>query len=380
MKTIETFAEYFCLNSDRDNFFIDEARDWQLVFGSRKYKEGVDVMLDQAIATKRPPRLVWVGDFGVGKTHHINYTYNRILDEKLPFHVIKMETPDLEDNSEFNILFQRMINEIGFKFFKEHLVAHISKQAGWLDAITPIDIRKALRQLALNEEVAELAWKFICGKALAKDERAQVGVSKLQIDDSEEFASVMKAIAQVIRFQSKDKKTLIYLIDEVEGLLAITKPNAVNLWTNALRKILDIDEVGAIFAIGSQDLNAIPPIMMQGPIIRRFGQQNYVQISTYEFTEACGFLKGLFLSFVDPAKRAALETAEGFTSKADYDSATYPFMANALEGYCQYLVSESGRSKPAQFLLALNTTLNAAMREGKKVVDRAFLELRGEWQ
>jgi hypothetical protein len=378
MKPVVTFADFFCLKDGRDNFFIDESKDWQLVFGALRYKKGVDEMLDQAIVTKRAPRLVWVGDFGVGKTHHINYTYHRILSEQLPFHVIKMETPDLGSNSEVNILFQRMVNEIDFKFFRDLLNSHIAQQPGWLETITPLDIRKALRQMALNLDVAELAWGFLCGRTLGKDQRL-VGVSKVQIDDSEEFASVISAIAQIIREQTPDKKSLLYLIDEVEGLGAVTKPDAVNLWTNALRKILDVTEVGAIFAIGAQDLNSIPPIMLQGPIVRRFGQQNYVKLDTYEVTEAQAFLKELFASFVDPIKRSALEAKDGLNKKSDYDSATYPFTSGAIEGYSEWLVSETGRSKPAQFLLSLNATLNAAKREGKQVVDRAFCELRGEW-
>lgn len=379
MKPTETFADYFCLNIDRDNFFIDEAKDWQLVFGASTYKKGVDAMLDQSIVTRRAPRLVWVGDFGVGKTHHLNYTYNRILAEHLPFHVIRMETPDLASNSEFNILFQRMVNEIGMKFFRDLLTSHITSNAGWLDTITPLDIRKALRQLALNDEVAELAWNFLCGRTLAKDERKGVGVSKTQINDSEEFASVISAIAHVIRAQTPDKKSLLYLIDEVEGLEAVTRADAANLWGNALRKILDVTDVGAIFAIGAQDLISIPPIMQQGPVVSRFGQQNFVKLESYDVIEAQCFLKDLFAEFVDSKKRTALEAKEDLTIVPDYDSSTYPFTSSALEGYSGWLVSESGRSKPRQFLNALNATLNDAKAQGIHVVDRAFCELRGEW-
>src|SRR2546421_1375290 len=97
--TTRTYAEYYCLKDGIDNLFIDETRDWNLVLGSKANKQRVDEMLVQSIVSKRPPRLVWVGDFGVGKTHHINYTDNKIRTEALPFKTIRLELPDVIDSS-----------------------------------------------------------------------------------------------------------------------------------------------------------------------------------------------------------------------------------------------------------------------------------------
>jgi len=76
---MKTFAEHFCLKDGRDNFFIDETRDSQLVLGSRKYKKTVDEMLDAAIASRRPPRLGWVGDFGVARPTTLTTPTTRFL-------------------------------------------------------------------------------------------------------------------------------------------------------------------------------------------------------------------------------------------------------------------------------------------------------------
>jgi hypothetical protein len=377
---MKTFAEHFCLKDGRDNFFIDESRDSQLVLGSRKYKKTVDEMLDAAIASRRPPRLVWVGDFGVGKTHHINYTDNKISTEAKPFKVIRMDLPDVVDNSDFNVLFERMVGEIGLNFFKPLLVEQIQAEPKWLDTITPLDIKKALRQLALNEDVAESAWDFLCGRKLAKDERAQVGVSKLQLDDSEEFASVLQHIATVIRSRTPDHRVLLYLVDEVEGLGVVTRANAANKWILALRKILDITDIGIIFAIGSLSLNEIPTILTNGAIIRRFGNENYVVLQPFEINETKSFVQELLAQFVEPNRRAAVETKEKLLAKSDYDPAFYPFMKDAFEGYCEHLIGDTARAKPAQFQLKLHATLSAALKEDKSVIDRPFLEGRGEWQ
>ena len=377
---MKTFAEHFCLKDGRDNFFIDESRDSQLVLGSTKYKKTVDEMLEAAIASRRPPRLVWVGDFGVGKTHHINYTDNKISGQMLPFKVARMELPDVEDKSDFNVLFERMVDQIDLSFFKPLLDAQIQAEPKWLDTITPLDIKKALRQLAFNDEVRDLAWDFLCGRKLAKDEKAQVGVSKLQLDDSEEFASALQNLAYVIRSRTPDRRVLLYLVDEVEGLGAVTNANAHNKWVLALRKILDINDIGVILAIGAQSLQEIPTILQNGAIMRRFGLENYVTLLPYDINETKSFLQELFNHFVDPTKRTVVEKDDKLLVKSDYDPQFYPFMKDAFEGYCEHLIGDTARAKPAQFLLRVHATLSAALKEGKNVIDRPFLEGRGEWQ
>lgn len=377
---MKTFAEHFCLKDGRDNFEINEQRDWQLILGTKKYKKTVDEMLDAAIASRRPPRLVWVGDYGVGKTHHINYASNKITEGDLPFKVVRMELPDVQDNSEFNVLFERMVNEIGFTYFRKLLTAQINADNLWLDTVTPSDVKKALRQMALNEDVADSAWDFLCGRRLGKDQKAQVGVSKVQLADSEEYASVIHNIAEIIKARTEDRRILLFLVDEVEGLRAVSKANAVNKWVLAVRKILDIKEIGAIFAVGAQSLNEIPSILQDGAVIRRFGQQNYVYLENYDTSDTKSFISQLLATFIDPEKKALLETREALESKANYDSALYPFTADGFEGYCQWLVSEQQRAKPAEFLTKLHATLGAALKDAKILVDRAFLENRGEWQ
>lgn len=377
---MKLFAEHFCLKEGRDNFEINEQRDWQLILGTKKYKKTVDEMLDAAVSSRRPPRLVWVGDFGVGKTHHINYAYNKITKESLPFRVIKMELPDVQDNSSFNILYDRMVNEIGLTYFRPLLVEHIEAEKGWLETVVPSDVRKAFRQLYMGDDAVEPVWRFLCGRKLTDKERSAATVSKNQLDDSEEYASVIQNIAQVIKARTTDKRLLLFLVDEVEGLKAVSKANAHNKWVLAIRKILDIKELGAIFAVGGQNLQDIPLILNDGAIIRRFGQQNYVLLEQYDNSETKSFLAELLTKFVDPTKKAVVEAKEKLSSKPSYDTNLYPFMADAFEGYCQYLVSEQGRAKPSEFLTKLHATLGAALKDGKAVVDRAFLEQRGEYQ
>jgi hypothetical protein len=307
---------------------------------------------------------------------------HKIMAADLPFKVVSMELPDVEDNSPFNTLYERMVNEIGYAYFRALLIEQVQAEPKWLDTVSPSDIKKALRQLALNDEVAEAAWDFLCGRKLGKDERARVGVSKVQLDDSEEYAGVIRSISQVISARTPDRRILLFVIDEGEGLKRITKANAFGKWVQALRKTLDIKEVGAIFAVGAQEgLQGLPAILKEdGAIVRRFGQQNYIVLEQYDTNETKSFLSELFAKFVDPAKRASLEAKEALASKPGYDPTLYPFMADAFEGYCRYLVSEQALAKPAEFLTKLHATLGAALRDGRPIIDRAFLEDRSEWE
>jgi len=374
------FAEHFCLKNGRDNFFVKEPEDSHLILGSKKYKTIVDDMLDAAIASQRPPRLVWVGDFGAGKTHYLNYTDRKITDAGMPFKVVRMELPDVVDNSEFSVLFERMMTEIGMEYFRDLLKDHISAEPKWLDSIMPLDIQTALRQVAVNPVVAELAWDFLCGRKLAKDEKARVGVSNLQLDNSEAYASVLQHVSRVIRERTEGGKVLLYLVDEVEGLDKVSKPNAQHKWVLALRKILDINDIGIILAIGAQGLHGIPEIVTKGEIMRRIGEQQYILLEPYDVNQAKSFIQELFIEFVDQDKLKVVEKSEDLTSVPGYMRSSFPFTEEALEAYCTNLLADSDRAKPAQFLHRLHATLSAALKEGKHVIDRSFLESRDEWQ
>jgi hypothetical protein len=373
------FGDFFCLKDGRDNFDIRENEDWELVLGFKKGKEHIDMVFTKALLEKKAPHLVYWGSFGCGKTHHLNYAKGKVKAENLPFKVIMFQLPDVVGNSPFNKLFEKMVNEVGMHKFRPMLNAQVMQDPAWVDSISPMDVQQAFKQLALNESVANAAWTYLSGIKLDNIQKGQVGVTKNQLNESEEFASVLSIITTVIRNQTEDNQTLLYLIDEAEGLADVNKPDSAKIWRNSLRKLMDNDSLGMLFTIAAESLQNIPAIMSSPEIVRRIAQDNFVPLEAFTLGETQNFLKELLNEFIDSEKLSVLEESEGFTDNPDYDRKTYPFTKSAFEGYCNYLVAENRLAKPSEFLKRIGNTTTSAQIANIRLIDRAWLESLGQY-
>ena len=74
MTTKPTFQEWFCLRENRRNFQIDPVRDQAFLFGKREWEEEINSRLRRAQLLGTPVRLLWWGQFGIGKTHRLRHT------------------------------------------------------------------------------------------------------------------------------------------------------------------------------------------------------------------------------------------------------------------------------------------------------------------
>src|SRR5688572_7287567 len=69
-----TFQEWFCLRENRRNFQIDPVRDQEYLFGETGWAQDIDTRLKRAQLLGTPVRLVWWGQYGIGKTHRLRHT------------------------------------------------------------------------------------------------------------------------------------------------------------------------------------------------------------------------------------------------------------------------------------------------------------------
>lgn len=374
-----TLNDFFCLKDEYDGFRISAIRNAKMIFGDQRVKELVDQMLAASQISNKAPLLVWHGDYGCGKTHHLNYTRVTIKENSLPFKVVMFDCPDLIDKSEYNLLHYKLVDQIGFDYFQPLIKKQIRENPDWLDDMSfPQDVAIALEDLcSRNEKKAKDAWMYLAGKPTAKD--SNIGVTKKELNESVEFAYVLSALAYVIKKQSDDKQTLLFLIDEAEGMQAITNKNAQTIWIKSLRRLVEIEYLGIIFSVGAQSARFIPQVFMAPEVVRRIGFDNYVSLEAYDFAEVEKFMKGLFGEFIHLEKLSKLETSNNLTSIANYDRTTFPFTSDALDGYCKFLVRDRTNAKPSEFLHKLQETTLQAVMSGTQIIDRTFLENRGEF-
>ena len=97
--TTATIQQYFCLTSNRANFDLDPAADSDFLFGDPRWGEDVGKRLQRSHVMGRPLRLVWWGQYGIGKTHRLRYVKKLIERDGHPYFPCFAVASDFEDRA-----------------------------------------------------------------------------------------------------------------------------------------------------------------------------------------------------------------------------------------------------------------------------------------
>ncbi|HEY3853691.1 MAG TPA: hypothetical protein VGO67_04775 [Verrucomicrobiae bacterium] len=369
---MSTFTNFYFLKNNRANFELDVRKDAKLVFGYTKLKDLVDSMLGDATISGTPPKSFWWGQYGCGKTHHLHYT-EQTINAVMPFRVVRFDLPEVTSKSLFNDLQLNLVTRIDLAYFRPLLISRYQADLTWLQHLSiPPDVRQAFNTIISNEMRALEAWRFLAG--IKTDDPGGIGVTKKQLTEGEEFAAAIATIAEVIHLQ--ENKMLLYLIDEAEGLSAVTNADSQKKWAHSLRKCLDL-RVGFVLAIAAEKQQYIPEILQAQEVWRRVGDDYIVALQALRVPEIEGFLRGLLHAFIDEQKLIAAEGAGTFANYPLYDRSTFPFTQEALTGYAKYLGHNQQNSKPSEILKNLQKISHAAVRVDKRVIDKDFLTTAG---
>src|SRR5882762_9466323 len=126
-----TFAEWFCLKAGRDNFQIRPDRDHQFMFGNVAWRDGIRRELERALLLHKPVRIVWWGDYGIGKTQRLRYMEHLINTEftgcEPSFYPVVVTTRDLQDKSGFEQLHYELISRLRFDQMRQATIAYAKK-------------------------------------------------------------------------------------------------------------------------------------------------------------------------------------------------------------------------------------------------------------
>lgn len=382
-----SFAEWFCLNDDRVNFQIRPERDSQLMFGNAGWRDGIRRELERALLLHNPVRIVWWGDYGIGKTQRLRYMEHLInteFAERTPsFYPVVVTTRDLQDKSGFEQLHYELVSRLKFDEMRKATISYAKKL--WTGTVGPIpfeqlttseDVLNAFRVLgADNERFAETAWRFLSGQNIG-NEMLVANVHKGYLDSSIEFADVLKVFATVIEVELG--KQLFYMVDQVEALSKITNKNAEARWVETFRGLLDIPNLSIVLALGASRLDGIPSIVYAAEIVRRFTVDKYIQMPAYETADAEAFVVDLLGALVDPTKRTSLEDTESLKATVPgYRSEFYPFTEKAFHKFCRYFGEQPKIGKPAEIIPKLDFLAAEAYMQSKRVIDEDFLVGQG---
>lgn len=380
-----TISDHFCLKEGRSNFDLDPSSDSEFLFGEPRWAEEVDKRLQRAHVMGRPFRLVWWGQYGIGKTHRLRYTKRLIERKGYPYYPCFLIAADLEDKSGFDRLHGQLVNSIGFDTARSLMEAYILRiRTG--ESVRSIeevsegapDVVTAVKGLGSgNPKVATASWRYLAGQKLSANEMALAGTTKHEIDTSHEFATVHAVFAHVIEMQMEGKK-LLYLIDEAENLTKIKNKNAAARWQESIRALLDVKNVGLVLAVGAENMQGIPSVVLMPDIVRRIQKDNYEQMAAYKTATAEKFLIDLLGTVIDPACRAAKESAQGWaTGTNDYEATLYPFTKSAFEIFCNSATNDPRTAKPSEILNALNNAAYETLLANEQLISTQVLNSLG---
>src|SRR5207253_970758 len=123
---VASISDWFCLKPGKLNFTIIPERDQAFLFGKAQWRDEIDRQLNLPIVLREPVRLVWWGDFGIGKTQRLQYMRHVIQHDNLPFYAVSVTCRDLKTKSGFGDLHYDLVNNMGFSQVRE-IVAGYNK-------------------------------------------------------------------------------------------------------------------------------------------------------------------------------------------------------------------------------------------------------------
>lgn len=379
--THESIRDYFCLRQGRANFDLDPLTDGRFLFGDATWAEDIQKRLQRASVMGRPFRLVWWGQYGIGKTHKLRYTEKLIDSQGYQYYPRYLVASDLEDKSGFDRLQSQMTGALGYETMHRFTEAYTLKIRTGAPirsieelADTNHDVAQAVKALGSdNANLANAGWQYLSGTKLSANEMALAAVSKPAIDTANEYAAVHHVFAAIIEHETGGKK-LLYLIDEVENLGKIKNKNSATRWQEAIRCLLDVKEVGLVFAIGAENFQGVPSIIIMPDIVRRIQMQNYDQMPAFKPATAERFIRDLLAAVINPDCRAGLETAHGWVDGTnDYESAVYPFTRSAFRLFCDHATVDPKTAKPSEILEALNNAAYEALTAKQSLITEEIL-------
>jgi hypothetical protein len=372
------FPDWFCLSDGRRNFQIDPVRDKAFLFGETTWERDIDTRLRRAQLLGEPVRLVWWGQYGIGKTHRLRHTEHLVGTHGYRYHTSYVVAADIQDKTGFDRLHYELVNSLSKDRMREHVSSYLLKlrtQPDTMPALTDVarnvgDVEAALRSFGGdNEQLVTPAWRFLCGLELKGNDLALANVTKSALDSSLDFIAVLSALASI--FALETGKEVLFLVDECENLARVTNKAAENRWQESIRSLLDLKNIGLVMAVGAERQDNLPKIILQPDIVRRIQKDNYVQMAAFTKSVARNFIEGMLKQWVDPAKVATRE--DELRGDPGFEETCFPFTRNSFDKFCEWAVVDPRAAKPSVIIDKLNSIAAEAYFRDSRLITADIL-------
>lgn len=379
------FAKWFCLKAERRNFSIDPLEDNSCLFGDPEEDANIKNRLHRAQLLSVPVRLVWLGQYGIGKTHRLRHTSHTIKANEFRYRPYYVVCGDIDDKTRFDRLHYQLVNTLEREPMRQLVTEYLLRIRNGeplpkFDEIcgTSSDAARAFENFGSgNPQLALPAWQFLCGLTLKGNEIQLAGVTKPALNLTNDYVAVLATLATIFEKQTGDQ--LFYLIDETEKLTRVTNKAAEAAWNETLRAMLDIKNLNVIMTVGAEKTDQLPTLLMFPDIVRRIQRDNYIMMEAFSNPLAEKFVKQMLTQWVDPLLKSELEVRETFAGSIDsYESGLYPFAnPSAFNQFIENMVVDPREAKPSVILDKLNMVAVETMLQNERLISCNLLSSFG---
>jgi len=340
----------------RPNYILDPIKD----VGWYAPRSGIDIpsMVEElriSLVTERPPKKLFWGLYGGGKTHTLMAVTHE-LESIMAIRPVYVECPNVTKKSTFLELYhdgvlaalgQTLVLSL-FERTVDQCFTEAARAKGPRDREALLEkLNSALGDEELARAVASLLqpadnrrlhfWRYISGVSVPSRELVELGVTEdLTQAEPSKLAQMIVVIGRVAR--SVEGKTLTLILDELDRLRWVGE-EAASTFENAFRKLLDPNQkdIGVLMGCSASAIKELPLVFGQGdkergPVLSRMNSTDLIPVNPLDPADIKQFIAKLVGFVRDPAAdaEAALRRAQDATK--EHLSGTYfPFSDEAID-------------------------------------------------
>lgn len=373
------FKQWFCLKA-RDSFTIDpkvNPDDARFYFGRHEIMKQLKGQLRRSFIDPKTPKLIIFGPYGSGKTqllYHIDYllAHERPETCKLTPYVVHLNL-EMKSKSDHRHWHLQLMEALG-KGTVTKWVESISKKV--------VNIEEELKNIFKDPNVAEAmrklligglehtAWRWLCGQELSAKELEQLKVTRnLGYIGAGDMAQALVSIGNLAE---NNEVKLIFMIDEAERFTAVKTGDGTEYLTDYLRELSEKSNmtVGFMLAGTAVAMDELPSVFLSGPVVRRVGRNNYIEIPYLSaVADVKIFLRELLKKLIDQKEAEKRIRAQSLETSLE----TYPFNAESFDLLCQYATEDPTKALPSHLIHCLNECAISAWDERKHIIEQNII-------
>jgi len=339
----EGISEWFGLK--KSNFILDPRTDASFYAP----RTGVDIPkliegLQVNLVTERPPKRLFWGLYGGGKTHTI-FHISEQLQKLLNIYPVYVECPSVPKKSTFLDLYHDGIMASMGQDFVLGLFRDLIKSVGLVgfddllgklkETLGDEELSRAVASLLGARPDRELAfWRYISGVSVPARDLAELNQAQALVDSiSSRLANIVIIIGRVVK--KVQNKTLALILDELDRLQYVGDDYGISTYEEAFRRLADENQrdVAVLMSCSAVDIRRLPSIfgVEAGPILSRIGSHNLIQIGEIQTDDVDEFITAILRHTVDSGKAKEklreLQAEKGETLEIKL----FPFSREAIE-------------------------------------------------